>query len=181
MVNNKIEVVRMTESLKDSFEKLKAENIIKGEYSNLESYFALKEEVNLDNDTSLREENKIKFLTFSRVIDKEASEIKAKYFKDEYHTIDHWIHNYLLAKEYYKEHKNLITSIGEVYEINGLSLKIDTWLISQRALYRNGQLRENQIKLLDEIEMVWYLDRRFKDQENNLIEENKQEPNQKSA
>ncbi len=148
----------MSGSLKDIFEKLKNENIIEGEYSNLESYFELRQNNNVQKDT------KADFIEFSKDLSNELYDIKQKYFKEEYHTINHWIHNYLLAKEYYKTYGTLITNVGEVYETHGFSLKIDDWLIRQRTLYRNNQLRENQIKLLDEIEMVWDLNRReYKD------------------
>lgn len=167
----------MSGSLKEAFEKLKKENIIEGEYSNLEMYF----EFNQNSDFTNKIENytdendvkpnsiKVDFIEFSRYLAYEKKEIKQKYFNEEYHTINHWIHNYLLAKEYYKEYGNLKTNVAEVYETHGFSLKIDDWVIRQRTLRRKGQLRENQIRLLDEIEMVWYLDRRlYKDKVENV-------------
>jgi len=176
----------MSVSLKDNFEKLKKQNIIEGEYSNLEAYF----EFNQNSDFTSKIENytdendvkpnsmKVNFIEFSRFLAREQYKIKQEFFEEEYHTINHWIHNYLLAKEYYKEYRNLKTKVSEVYETHGFSLKIDDWVIRQRTLKRKGQLRENQIKLLDEIEMVWYLDRRlYKDKLEN-VEEAK---NKKSA
>ena len=67
-----------------------------------------------------------------------------------------WNEYYDLAKDYYKQYKNLKVPQKFITE-NGLPL--GKWIKSQRLAF-NGKgtykLTENQIKLLDEIEMIWY-------------------------
>lgn len=130
----------MSDDLKSIFEKLKNQNVIKGDYANLEFYLDKK-----------KQRNNIKYLV------NEMDEIKKKYFEGQYYTFNRWISNYLLAKEYYKEHGNLETKKEEVYEKFDLSLKINDWLDRQRYLFKKGQLLDNQIKLLNDIEMIWDL------------------------
>ncbi len=123
----------MIENEKANFEKLKNEGVITGDYLNLCKFFETKNNV-----------NKKEFFSFSQYMGKEIARIKELYFKDEYHTMNHWITNYLLAKEYYNEYGNLLPKIGEVYEKYGYKIKIDAWVLRQRYLEKNGRLIEKQ-------------------------------------
>ena len=153
----------MLRSFEEDFERLKNENVVKGDYSNLEHFFDLKEKSNVYSDDN---EKKDIDLAFYNKITSETEKIKTKYFANQYHTINHWIKNYLLAKEYYKERGNLLPIQGEVYFHSGYKIKIDEWVMRQRYLYKIKKLQNNQIKLLDEIGMVWQIEKRnYKDQE----------------
>lgn len=153
----------MLRSFEEDFERLKNENVVKGDYSNLEHFFDLKEKSNVYSDDN---EKKDIDLAFYNKITSETEKIKTKYFANQYHTINHWIKNYLLAKEYYKERGNLLPIQGEVYFHRGYKIKIDEWVMRQRYLYKIKKLQNNQIKLLDEISMVWQIEKRnYKDQE----------------
>lgn len=71
---------------------------------------------------------------------------------------DLWYEYYLLAKAYYEKHGNLL--IPALYEvnINNKTYRLGAWTSLQRQIYKgnaNGQLTEMQIKLLDDIDMVW--------------------------
>jgi hypothetical protein len=70
---------------------------------------------------------------------------------------DHiWKQNYLIAKEYYREHGNLrvpkryVTSDGK---------KLGIWIQNQRRMYQgkssNKNLTDERIEMLNQIEMVW--------------------------
>lgn len=149
----------MLRSFEEDFERLKNENVVKGDYSNLEQFFELKEKRNMYCDDKEDKE-------FYNKIINETGEIKAKYFANRYHTMNNWIKNYLLAKEYYKERGNLLPIQGEVYFHRGYKIKIDEWVMRQRYLCKIKKLHNNQIKLLDEIGMVWQIEKRnYKDQE----------------
>lgn len=153
----------MLRSFEEDFERLKNENVVKGDYSNLEHFFDLKEKSNVYSDDN---EKKDIDLAFYNKITSETEKIKTKYFANQYHTINHWIKNYLLAKEYYKERGNLLPIQGEVYFHRGYKIKIDEWVMRQRYLCKIKKLQNNQIKLLDEIGMVWQIEKRnYKDQE----------------
>ena len=62
-----------------------------------------------------------------------------------------WYTNYTLAKDYYKEHGNLL--IPQHYIINGKNLGL--WISNQRAYYKNSKLSQERIELLNSIGMVW--------------------------
>lgn len=153
----------MLRSFEEDFERLKNENVVKGDYSNLEHFFDLKEKSNVYSDDN---EKKDIDLAFYNKITSETEKIKTKYFANRYHTMNNWIKNYLLAKEYYKERGNLLPTQGEAYFHRGYKIKIDEWVMRQRYLYKIKKLQNNQIKLLDEIGMVWQIEKRnYKDQE----------------
>ncbi len=57
-----------------------------------------------------------------------------------------WDENYKIAKEYFKNHKNLIIPDN---------LKIAKWLKKQRFLYNNNKLTVNRTLKLDSIGMYW--------------------------
>ena len=74
-----------------------------------------------------------------------------------------WQKNYGLAKAYYEKHGNLLiprafkTKNGYEYDEDGVSL--GRWIGYERRVYRgivaNASMTEEQIKLLEEIGMVW--------------------------
>ncbi len=76
---------------------------------------------------------------------------------------ENWMKMYNLAKTYYEHHGNLKisanfkTNDGYTKDENGCSL--GNWINSQRKAYRgkdNNKINEEQIKLLDNIVMVWF-------------------------
>lgn len=149
----------MVTNLEENFKKLKEEGSIKGDYSSIEKYLELKKTISSmpSKKELLKKSARLAFFEYKSF---EVTRINEEYFKDEYHTINHWIGNYVLAKEYYRTHGHLLPFVGEVYEIHDLKFKIDDWVTRQRVLARNKQLRPNQIKLLNEIGMVWKLKKR---------------------
>ena len=62
-----------------------------------------------------------------------------------------WLEKYELANEYFLEFGNLL--IPQNYEIKGI--KLGYWIDRQRKNYKNNKLSQEQIKLLEEINMVW--------------------------
>ena len=69
-----------------------------------------------------------------------------------------WYEYYLLAKSYYEKHGNLL--IPALYEvnINNKTYRLGAWISLQRQIFKgnaNGKLTEIQIKLLEDIDMVW--------------------------
>ena len=66
-----------------------------------------------------------------------------------------WMRNYNLAKEYFNEHNNLeIPCDFKTQE----GINLGSWIITQRRIYKGlkkGILTEQQIKLLEQIGMVW--------------------------
>ena len=66
---------------------------------------------------------------------------------------------YKLAKEYYKHHGNLEipqkfkTINGYEFDENGIALGI--WISTQRDAYKGKKISEEQIKLLENIGMIW--------------------------
>jgi Fe-S-cluster formation regulator IscX/YfhJ len=72
--------------------------------------------------------------------------------RNTYHrTVNPWGYNYELAKQYYKEHKNLL--ISNKYRINDIHL--GEWIHTQRKYYKKNKLNQERIKLLNEIGMRW--------------------------
>lgn len=77
--------------------------------------------------------------------------------------MNQWMEKYNLAKAYYEHHKNLVmknnfkTKNGYVYDENGINLS--KWITSQREIYKGkrlGKISSEQIKLLEEIGIVWF-------------------------
>lgn len=62
-----------------------------------------------------------------------------------------WNDSYSLAKQYFKKNGSLVIPVD--YIINGV--RLNTWVSSQRVMYRKGQLSEERIKKLEEIGMFW--------------------------
>ena len=78
-----------------------------------------------------------------------------------------WYENYELAKEYYEKNKHLYIPIHFVVN----NIKIGKWLQHQRTNYRNNTLPKERIALLNDISMIWDIDK-----ENNIFsEKNKKE------
>ena len=64
---------------------------------------------------------------------------------------DSWNRNYDLAKDYYKEHGNLL--IPRSYIIDNIAL--GNWIHLQRNYYKKNKLTKEKIDLLESIGMVW--------------------------
>lgn len=74
-----------------------------------------------------------------------------------------WEYYYNLAKDYHEYYGNLEipqsfkTKNGYEYDEEGI--KLVTWINNQRSAYKgqgNCKITEEQIKLLEEIEMIWF-------------------------
>lgn len=62
-----------------------------------------------------------------------------------------WDHSYYLAKQYFEKNGSLVVPVD--YMVNGV--RLNTWVSSQRLMYRKGQLSEERIKKLEKIGMYW--------------------------
>lgn len=85
-----------------------------------------------------------------------------------------WLKKYKLAKIYYVENGNLlIPATYETKNEEGSIIKLGVWINRQRKFYKNNNLEEWKIKLLDEIEMVWFvMPKRYKKYGINMINDN---------
>ncbi len=63
-----------------------------------------------------------------------------------------WLERYILAKQYYEEHGNLLIPVS--YIVNGI--KMGRWIGQQRKTYKRGIISQERINLLERIGMVWY-------------------------
>lgn len=77
--------------------------------------------------------------------------------KDSYIKHEQWNTKYLLAKDYFKENGNL--NINSKY-ISKDGTKLGSWIRTQRVAYKNGELSDDRINRLNEIEMIWDIKRR---------------------
>lgn len=66
-----------------------------------------------------------------------------------------WIRNYELAKKYFEKYGNLLIAAQHLEYIDGQRILIGGWIASQREKYKLNKLTDEQIKLLEEIGMVW--------------------------
>ena len=84
------------------------------------------------------------------------------------------VKKYKLAKIYYVENGNLlIPATYETKNEEGSIIKLGVWINRQRKFYKNNNLEEWKIKLLDEIEMVWFvMPKRYKKYGINMINDN---------
>lgn len=85
-----------------------------------------------------------------------------------------WLKKYKLTKIYYVENGNLlIPATYETKDEEGSIIKLGVWINRQRKFYKNNNLEEWKIKLLDEIEMVWFvMPKRYKKYGINMINDN---------
>ena len=85
-----------------------------------------------------------------------------------------WLKKYKLAKRYYVEKGNLlIPATYEMKDEEGCIIKLGVWINRQRKFYKNNNLEEWKIKLLNEIEMVWFVvPKRYKKYGINMINDN---------
>lgn len=164
----------MNKNLEEDFRKLEQEGAIKGEYLSIDKYFELKQALAPETP-----ETKVPNKEDRQAFLEEIFKIRTENFKNEHHTINSWISNYLLAKEYYKLYGHLSPSAGEVYENYGIKLKIDIWVARQRVRHKSGQLRSKQIELLNEIGMDLEIKRSLSNYIDNENKENKEK--EKSA
>ena len=70
--------------------------------------------------------------------------------------MEEWLKNYEEVKKYFKEHGNL--DISQRY-ITSTGFNLGTWISTSRQSYRgrgHGKITPEQIKLLDEVEMIWF-------------------------
>ena len=73
-----------------------------------------------------------------------------------------WLYYYSLAKEYYDIHGNLLILSNYVVYDKEESHNLGNWIIRQRRAYLEEKLNQEQIKLLDDINMIWDI-KKFKD------------------
>ena len=66
-----------------------------------------------------------------------------------------WYFKYELAKQYYKEHRDLLVNEKYVVNVNGKIIRLGKWIKNQRKLYKENKLSEKQVKLLEDIDMAW--------------------------
>lgn len=69
-----------------------------------------------------------------------------------------WLENYEIAKEYFEEHGNIVMQPTYTVEKDGKIYNIGKWVQSQqrvRSGKKPGNLSSKQIKMLDEIGMIW--------------------------
>lgn len=80
-----------------------------------------------------------------------------------------WDRKYKLAKNYYLEHGHLlISSTYEEKDETGKIVKLGNWISEQRRAYKKEKSRfigSSQIEMLNEIGMVWKVDRYYLDEE----------------
>ena len=70
-------------------------------------------------------------------------------------SINMWLQNYEFAKDYFFEYGNLNVPRGYT---TSSGFKLGKWIVYQRNLYKtDGGLSKTQIKLLDDIKMIWDL------------------------
>ena len=76
---------------------------------------------------------------------------------------NYWEDMYILAQNYYNYHKNLKieknfkTIDGHTYDDNGI--KLGLWINKQRVLYKNKKLSQGKVKKLNEIKMIWNMEK----------------------
>ncbi len=68
-----------------------------------------------------------------------------------------WIEKYDLAKTYYEEHGNLLIPYDFCLTTSNKKINLGDWIHTQRKSYKNGTLKEEQIKMLNRIDMIWDL------------------------
>lgn len=66
-----------------------------------------------------------------------------------------WLINYEISKSYYINNKNLLIPTEYTVAINNNVYDIGLWLKEQRTNYKNNELTQEQISLLNQIEMIW--------------------------
>lgn len=64
-----------------------------------------------------------------------------------------WRKNYSLIKEYYENNLNTNIMSREKYK----NVELGTWLCNQRQKYRTGHLSNEKIKLLEKLNIDWYI------------------------
>ena len=70
-----------------------------------------------------------------------------------------WMYKYSLTCEYFKEHGNLLIPRNYSLEVNGNIVNLGSWLNKQRQYYKENKLNNEQISLLNEIGMIWRLNK----------------------
>ena len=67
-----------------------------------------------------------------------------------------WTESYLLAKNYYLKHGNLLIPHGYIVkDAKGNDIKIGVWIHTQRNFYKKKILDKDKISLLNDINMSW--------------------------
>ena len=70
-------------------------------------------------------------------------------------TSSNWFKNYNIAKEYYEKYGDLLISpTYEARDKNGKIFNLFYWVKNQRNLYKNNELEDWKMKLLEEIKIV---------------------------
>lgn len=66
-----------------------------------------------------------------------------------------WEFMYGLAKEFYKEYKDLLIPNSYTVVKNGITYNLGTWIFTQKNNYKKNNLSGEKIRLLNEIGMIW--------------------------
>ena len=69
-----------------------------------------------------------------------------------------WNKMYKLACEYYHKNGNLLIPIGYFIDLEGDKINLGTWISRQRVQYKEKQLIQERIELLESIGMAWEVD-----------------------
>lgn len=72
---------------------------------------------------------------------------------------DKWQLYYNFCLEYYNKYKTILMPNCFLVNYNGAFYDLGYWLIKQRDDYKNNKLDINKIKMLDEIEDIWKIDK----------------------
>ncbi len=69
--------------------------------------------------------------------------------------MDLWKEKYELAKQYYEKNDNLLIPVRYSLTIDNKKINLGLWIMNQRQAYKNNELNEEQISLLNKIGMIW--------------------------
>lgn len=80
-----------------------------------------------------------------------------------------WEYVYKLAKDYYKEHGDLLVPRNLIVNVEGTDISLGNWIVNQRRSYKKKTLSSERIELLNEIGMKWEDVKQTTDDKNWLI------------
>lgn len=80
-----------------------------------------------------------------------------------------WEYVYKLAKDYYKEHGDLLVPRNLIVNVEGTDISLGNWIVNQRRSYKKKTLLSERIELLNEIGMKWEDVKQTTDDKNWLI------------
>jgi hypothetical protein len=68
---------------------------------------------------------------------------------------EQWQENYKLAKQFYEEKGNLLIPVDYIKN----NIKLGIWIKNQRKKYKENKLSQEKIDLLNQIGMIWKIDK----------------------